>query len=59
MVGRYRILIKAKTYQFDITVERKFTVLMGDSGTGKTVFVDMVENQRYYSMSCSSIWGSS
>ena len=52
MLGRHEIRIGSKNYSFHLMVERKFTVLMGESGIGKSVFVDMVENQEYYDFYC-------
>lgn len=54
MTGKYNISA-IDTYNniaFNITVIRKYTILRGDSGTGKTTFADMILNQQDYSVSC-------
>jgi hypothetical protein len=52
MVGKYRIQIDANFVKYDITIERKFTILRGNSATGKTVFHSCIYDQRTYKVTC-------
>lgn len=36
MTGKYRLRVKNKHLLYDIELKRKYTILRGDSGTGKT-----------------------
>lgn len=42
--GAYNILIKDKKTEFRFTVKRKYTLLIGDSATGKSKLYKMLEN---------------
>lgn len=43
MVGKYRILLQDRYVKYDFYVKRKFTILNGDSSTGKSVFAKHLE----------------
>ena len=42
MKGRYRIRIENKNIRYDFEIVRKITIIRGDSATGKTTLVDML-----------------
>lgn len=46
MKGKYRIIIENKKIKYDFEVKRNFTIIKGDSATGKTTLVDMISE--YY-----------
>lgn len=43
MVGAYRIVIQNKKIKFDFEIRRNITILRGDSATGKTTLVEMIQ----------------
>lgn len=43
MRGKHRIVISTKRLRYDFEVRRNITVIRGDSATGKTTLVDMVQ----------------
>ncbi len=43
MEGRYRVQIKTKRLQYDFTIQQKYTVIRGDSATGKTSLYRLLE----------------
>ncbi|MDE6947659.1 MAG: hypothetical protein K2P14_10800 [Anaeroplasmataceae bacterium] len=45
MVGKYRIQCKTPTLSFDFEIKRQYTEVIGDSGTGKTLFTTAVANK--------------
>ena len=48
MRGRYRVRITDKKLQYDFTINRKFTVIRGDSATGKTTLYDLLVTAQTY-----------
>ena len=42
MKGDFVIRIETKRIQYEFTIHRKFTVIQGDSGTGKTTLFNLV-----------------
>ena len=46
MRGKYRIRVTAKKLQYDFTINRKFTLIRGDSATGKTTLCDLLRISR-------------
>ncbi len=46
MKGRHRVIIQNKRVKYDFEVRRNITVIRGDSATGKTTLVEMI--QEYY-----------
>lgn len=44
MTGRYTIRLNTKRVHYDLKVERKITIVSGDSGTGKTTFYRLVRD---------------
>ena len=43
MTGKHTIIVQTKRIKFELTVERNITILRGDSATGKTTLVDLIE----------------
>jgi hypothetical protein len=52
MIGKYRIQIDANVVKYDLTIERKFTILRGNSATGKTFFHSCIADQKTYKVNC-------
>lgn len=50
MRGAHRVIVEAKRVKYDFTVKRNFTILTGDSGSGKTVLIDFIRDYRRYGM---------
>ena len=46
MKGKHKIVIQSKRVKFELTVKRNITIIRGDSATGKTTLVSMI-NQYY------------
>lgn len=43
MKGSYRIQVSTKKVKYDFTVHRNITVIQGDSGTGKTTLISLIQ----------------
>lgn len=43
MKGKYRIIVTAKRLRYDFEIRRNLTIIRGDSATGKTTLVDMIQ----------------
>ena len=43
MVGAYRVIVQNKKIKFDFEIRRNITILRGDSATGKTTLVEMIQ----------------
>lgn len=43
MTGKYEIIVKNRRIQYKFTIKRNITILKGDSATGKTTLIDMIE----------------
>lgn len=43
MKGKYRIIVTAKRLRYDFEIRRNITIIRGDSATGKTTLVDMIQ----------------
>ena len=48
MKGSHRIIVETKKIKYDLTVQRNLTILTGDSGSGKTVLIDLIREYRKY-----------
>lgn len=46
MVGKYEVILKSPKVEYSITLKRKFTVIRGDSGSGKTKFAKLVDSAK-------------
>lgn len=52
MKGVYRVIVQNKRVRYDFEIKRNITVIRGDSATGKTTLIEMV--QEYYRNGSSS-----
>ncbi len=43
MKGQYHIIVQNKRIHYELTIRRNITLIRGDSGTGKTTLVNMIE----------------
>lgn len=48
MKGAHRIIVETKKIKYDFTVKRNITILTGNSGSGKTVLIDLIRDYRRY-----------
>lgn len=48
MVGKYEIQVKTNKVEFKLEVKRKYTILRGDSGTGKTRLSGLIQKSKFY-----------
>lgn len=53
MVGAYRVVIENAYIRYDFEIKRQITVVRGDSATGKTTLIDMINS--WYSSESSGI----
>lgn len=42
MVGEYRVVVKTKRVEYNLSFKRKYTFIQGDSGTGKTKLANLL-----------------
>lgn len=43
MKGRHRVIVSTKRLRYDFEIQRNITVIRGDSASGKTTLVDMIQ----------------
>ena len=48
MKGAHRIIVESRKIKYDFIIKRNITILTGDSGTGKTVLIDLIRDYRRY-----------
>lgn len=48
MRGSHRIIVESRKVKYDFTIRRNITILTGDSGSGKTVLIDLIRDYRRY-----------
>ena len=48
MKGSHRIIVESKKVKYDFVIKRNITILTGDSGSGKTVLIDLIRDYRRY-----------
>ena len=48
MKGSHRIIVESRKVKYDFTVKRNITILTGDSGSGKTVLMELIRDYRRY-----------
>lgn len=48
MKGSHRIIVESRKVKYDFTIKRNLTILTGDSGSGKTVLIDLIQDYRKY-----------
>ena len=44
----HRIIVESRKVKYDFTVKRNITILTGDSGSGKTVLMELIRDYRRY-----------
>ena len=48
MKGSHRIIVESRKVKYDFTIKRNITILTGDSGSGKTVLIELIRDYRRY-----------
>lgn len=48
MKGRHRVVIEAERLKYEFEIKRNITVIQGDSATGKTTLVDLIQTYGRY-----------
>ena len=48
MKGSHRIIVETRKVKYDFTIKRNITILTGDSGSGKTVLIELIRDYRRY-----------
>ena len=48
MKGSHRIIVESRKVKYDFIVKRNITILTGNSGSGKTVLIDLIRDYRRY-----------
>ena len=48
MKGAYRVVVETKKIKYDFQIKRNITIFTGDSGSGKTVLIDLIRDYRRY-----------
>lgn len=48
MKGAHRIIVESRKIKYDFTIKRNITILTGDSGSGKTVLIELIRDYRRY-----------
>lgn len=50
MKGLHRVIVESKKIKYDFVIRRNITILTGDSGSGKTVLIDLIRDYRRFGM---------
>lgn len=48
MKGSHRIIVESRKVKYDFVIKRNITILTGNSGSGKTVLIDLIRDYRRY-----------
>ena len=48
MKGSHRIIVETRKVKYDFTIKRNISILTGDSGSGKTVLIELIRDYRRY-----------
>ena len=48
MKGSHRVIVESKKVKYDFVLNRNITILTGDSGSGKTVLIDLIRDYNRY-----------
>lgn len=48
MKGSHRVIVESKKVKYDFVLKRNITILTGDSGSGKTVLIDLIRDYNRY-----------
>lgn len=43
MIGKYKIVVENEFLKFEFTIRRNITIVRGDSATGKTTLIEMID----------------
>lgn len=52
MKGSYKVIVENKRIRYEFVIRRNITIIRGDSATGKTLLIDMID--RYYNKKSST-----
>lgn len=56
MKGKHRVVLKGANFKYDFTIQRKITLIRGDSATGKSTLVNALDSVKrgnlIYSVEC-------
>ena len=44
MKGKHRVVVSTKRLKYDFELRRNLTIIRGDSATGKTTLIDMIQD---------------
>ena len=42
MKGSHRVIVESRKVKYDFVIHRNITIITGDSGSGKTVLIDLI-----------------
>ncbi|MDO4338807.1 MAG: ATP-binding protein [Eubacteriales bacterium] len=48
MKGTHRVIVESRKVKYDFVIKRNITILSGNSGSGKTVLIDLIRDYRRY-----------
>ena len=48
MKGKHRIVVSTKRQKYEFELRRNLTILRGDSATGKTTLIEMIQDHENY-----------
>lgn len=48
MKGSHRVIVESKKIKYDFVIRRNITIFTGDSGSGKTVLIDLIRDYRRF-----------
>lgn len=48
MKGSHRVIVESRKVKYDFIIKRNITILTGDSGSGKTILIDLIRDYRRY-----------
>lgn len=48
MKGSHRIIVESRKVKYDFVIHRNITIITGDSGSGKTVLIDLIHDYGRY-----------
>ena len=48
MKGSHRVIVESRKVKYDFIIKRNITIFTGDSGSGKTVLIDLIRDYRRY-----------
>lgn len=48
MKGSHRVIVESRKVKYDFVIKRNITILTGDSGSGKTVLIDLIRDYKRF-----------